>query len=233
MRVFVTHDAPGPQWQLGVPSPGAGAFALIGWESEPRDGGVPAPVVDWLAASLTGMGRVTFACSAVAAPDTPGWTSRDGDVVARYGARSVVGRIAARLSGGAPGDLTLRSSVSEASVARLFDDAGYPWWHQGQFALVSPAHAAPPDFATIGFDPATLFAADWSNHLRGLLPLGVEAMLRPGVDGDVAGLLCASSEVRDRFEAVMHRCALAVGASLHVMSGKEFIAAVAASPAGD
>jgi len=233
MRVFVTHDTPGPQWQLGTPSPEPGAFALIGWEAEPRDGGVPIPVVDWLAASLTGMGRVTFACSAVVVPDTPGWTSRDGDHVARYGARCLVGRIAARLSGGAAGDLTLLSSVSEASVVRLFDDAGYPWWHQGQFALVSKADAAPPDFDVIEFDPATLFGPDGSDCLHALTPLGVEAMLHPGVDGDVAGLLCASPEVRDRFEAVMHRCAQAVGASLHVMSEKEFIAAVAASPASD
>ena len=82
----------------------------------------------------------------------------------------------------------------------------------------------------VSWDPSL---PDGSECLRALTPLGVEAMLHPGVDGDVAGLLCASPEVRDRFEAVMHRCAQAVGASLHVMSENEFIAAVTASSAGD
>ena len=233
MRVFVTHDTPGPQWQLGSPSPELGAFALVGWDGDARDGGVPEKIVDVLAASLAGFGRVTFACSAVSAGDAPGWTLRDGDFVMRHRARSVLGRMAARWSAAVPGDLVLLSTVAEHSVAGLFDDAGYPWWNQSQFVLVSSADAAPPDFDRIGFDPVTLLGSGWLECLHALAPLGVQAILRPGVDGDVAGLLCASSEVRDRFEAIISRCAQEGDVALRVVSAEEFSEGLASSAAGD
>jgi hypothetical protein len=233
MRVFVTHDTPGPQWQLGSPSPELGAFVLIGWDCNERDGGVPEKIVAVLAAALSAFGRVTFACSAVSAPDAPGWTLRNGDFVTRYRARSVMDRMAARLSAGASSDLALLSTVAGRSVAGLFDDAGYPWWNQSQFVLVSPADAAPPDFDQIGFDPATLLESGWLQRLPMLATLGVQAILRPGVDGDVAGLLCTSTEVRDRFEAILSRCAREGDVALQVVSADRFGDGLASSPAGD
>ena len=233
MRVFVTHDTPGPQWQLGSPSPELGAFALIGWDANGRDGGVPERIVDVLAASLSAFGRVTFACSAAAADDAPGWRLRDGDFIGRDRARSVMGRMAARWSAASPGDLVLLSTVTRQSVARLFDDAGHPWWNQSQFALVSVADAVPPDFERIGFDPATLLQSGWLECLHTLAPLGVQAILRPGVDGDVAGLLCTSSAVRDRFEVIISRCAQEADVALQFVGAETFSEALASSPAGD
>ena len=233
MRLFVTHDTPGPHWQLGSPSPELGAFALFGWDCGDRDGGVPERIVNVLAAGLAASGRVTFACSAVAAPEAPGWTLLDGDFVTRYRARSMIGRLAARWSAAAPGELVLVSTVAERSVARLFDDAGYPWWNQSQFALVSSAGAAPPDFDRIGFDPATLLGSGWLDCLHLLAPLGVQAILRPGVDGDVAGLLCGSAEVRERFEAILSQCAGDGDVALRIVSAEQFGEGLASSPAGD
>jgi hypothetical protein len=232
MRLLITHDAPGPQWQLGCPSLELGAFALIGWNSDEREDGVPEPVVNVLAKSLAAFGRVTFACSTVSVADTAGWQKQGDDFVARYRTRSGLGRMAAQLLARAPVDLTLLSTTSEQAVRRLFDDAGYPWWGQGQFAFVSPPDAPLPDFDKIGFDPAALFERDWAEAFARLRPLGGQAILRPGVDGDVAGLLCPSSAVRDRFEAILTRSAAEFGLSFQSVSEAEFAEGLAASAPG-
>jgi hypothetical protein len=229
MRVFITHNVPGAQWQLGSPSPEKAAFALIGWNSDELEGGVPEPIITVLAMTLSAFGRVTFACSTISAADAQGWQMLGSDFVIGYRTRSVLGRIAARFSA-APADLVLLSTTAERSVRRLFDDTGYPWWSQDQFALLSSAGASSPDFDRIAFDPATLFEAEWSECLGRLLPLGVQAILRPGVDGDVAGLLCASNEVRNRFESILCGAAKQFGMSLEYVSEAEFVEALASSP---
>jgi hypothetical protein len=229
MRLFITHDAPGPQWQLGSPSSELGAFALIGWNSDDIEGGVPERVVNVLARSLAAFGRVTFACSTISSPDAPGWQMQGGDFVIRYRARSFLGRIAGQFFSRAPVDFTLLSTIAEEAVRRLFNDAAYPWWGQGQFALISPGGASAPDFDRTGFDPATLFEREWPESFGSLQPLGVQAILRPGVDGDVAGLLCASGEVRDCFEAVLSRCVEESGMSVQHVSEAQFATALASS----
>jgi hypothetical protein len=229
MRIFITHDAPGPQWQLG--SPGLEAFALIGWGSDEVEGGVPERVVNVLARSLAASGRVTFACSTTSATDAPGWQVEGSDLVARYRTRSVLGRMAAQFSARAPVDLVLVSTTAERTVRRLFNDAGYPWWNQAQFALISSASAPSPDFDKFAFDPAKLLQSEWPQSLGDLQPLGVQAILRPGVDGDVAGLSCASREIRDRFEAILSRSAEEFGMSLRYVSETEFAGAISSSAA--
>jgi hypothetical protein len=228
MRVFITHDVPGPQWQLGSPSPEIGAFALIGWTSDELEGGVPEPVLTVLARTLPAFGRVTFACSTISAADAQGWQMQGSDFVICHRTRTVLRRMAARFSA-APADLVLLSTTAEQTVRRLFDDAGYPWWNQGQFALLSSTGASSPDFDRTAFNPATLFEAEWSECLGSLLPLGVQAILRPGVDGDVAGLLCASNELRDRFETILCSVAKEFAMSLEYVSEAEFAEAVASS----
>jgi hypothetical protein len=229
MRLLITHDAPGPQWQLGSPATAVGAFALIGWSSDELESGVPEGIVDVLARSLAAFGRVTFPSSTTSATDAPGWQMQDDDFVARYRTRSGPGRIAARILARAPVDLVLLSTTSEQAIRHLFNDPGYPWWSQGQFVLISSARASPPDFDSIAFCPATLFERQCAESLGRLRPLGVQAMLRPGVDGDVAGLLCASSEVRDHFEATLSRRADEFGISLQYGSESEFAESLASS----
>ena len=229
MRLFITHDTPGPQWQLGSLSPTLGTFALIGWSSDGLEGGAPEQVVNVLARSLAAFGRVTFACSTISFADTPGWQMQGSDFVSRYRTRSVLGRMAARFSARAPVDLTLLSTITEQAVRRLFNDAEYPWWNQSQFVLLSSAGASPPDFDKTAFNPAALFEGEWSEGFGNLQPLGVRAILRPGVDGDVAGLLYASSEARDRFEAILSRSAEEFGMSLRYVNETEFIEALGSS----
>ncbi len=216
MQLFITHDPPGTHWQLDAPPPSAGAFVLIGWSGEADGGGVPAPVADVLALTLAACGRMTFACSTAAAAHTPGWQALGRDFVARIRARSALGRILARLSGRAPADLVLLSTTEASTVRHLFDDGSYPRHAQAQVVLLSPADAPPPVYEAIASHPAALFS--WLGGAEGLSRAGVQAMLRPGVDGDVAGLFCASREVREIFEMALSGPAQARGMPLQYVS---------------
>jgi hypothetical protein len=130
----------------------------------------------------------------------------------------------------APVDLTLLSTDAEATIRRLFDDPGYPWWAQSQFAVLSQSGASSPEFDKIEFDPAALFNREWPERFGDLRSLGVQAILRPGVDGDVAGLLCLSSEVRDRFESILSHSAEELHMSLNHVSAGGFARALASLP---
>jgi hypothetical protein len=152
---------------------------------------------------------------------------RGSDFVRHDRTRSFLGRWVSQFFVRAPADVTLLATVSDQTVALLFDDAQYPWWAQGQFALLSSSGASPQDFDRIEFDPVKLFEREWPESFSSLRPLGVQAILRPGVDGDVAGLLCASNEVRDRFETILSSFAEDLGMSLRHVSQAELIGALA------
>ena len=77
---------------------------------------------------------------------------------------------------------------------RLFDDASFPWWMQGQVVLLSGFAALPPDVDEDAL--LVLFGEDWTKRAAPLAAAGIEGIMRPGVDGDVAGLL----SLRDEFE---------------------------------
>ncbi len=69
----------------------------------------------------------------------------------------------------------------------LFDSGAFPWSLQGQVVLLSSADVAPPDIH--GVTLRDLVSDDWSRHATRLRDAGVLAVLRPGVDGAVAGVL--------------------------------------------
>jgi hypothetical protein len=139
-----------------------------------------------LARALTATARVTFPCTFVSTVATSAWSTSDGDQVRTLTGRGLAARIAAKLKG-TPSDLTLVSTRRPETARRLFDDAGFPWWMQGQVVVLSKADAPPPDI-----DEDTLlalFGDDWTSHAPALGAVGIEGIVRPGVDGDVAGLL--------------------------------------------
>jgi hypothetical protein len=186
--IFACRDARGPQWQLGPLPPAHGRLTLIGWrqEPEPVDGGVAAEVAGVLARALTSTARVTFPCTFVTTATANVWSTWDADLVRTLTGRGLAARIAAKLKG-TPSDITLMSTRRPETAGRLFDDAGFPWWMQGQVVVLSKPEAPPPDI-----DEDTLlalFGDDWSTHASSLGPVGIEGIVRPGVDGDVAGLL--------------------------------------------
>jgi hypothetical protein len=196
--IFACRDARGPQWQLGPLPPATGRFTLLGWNqaTEQNDAGVPAEVAQVLARALTSGSRVTFPCSFVKPLATSAWSPLDDDLVRVLTVKGFGGRIVAKLRG-TPPDITLMSTRRPETAVRAFDDAAFPWWLQGQVVLLSTRDARPPDIDEEML--LALFEEEWTKHGAALAPLGIEGVLRPGVDGDVAGLL----SLTDAFEQVL------------------------------
>ncbi|MDZ7622048.1 MAG: hypothetical protein U5O69_06575 [Candidatus Competibacteraceae bacterium] len=90
----------------------------------------------------------------------------------------------------APATILLLSTRRPETVVRLFDDARYPWWLQGQVGLLSAPEAAPPDCDRLAL--LALLGDSWAARVASLSRSGVLGILRPGVDGDLAGLLSFS-----------------------------------------
>ena len=202
--IFASPGAHGPQWQLGVLPPVAGRFTLIGWSGPDAqiEGGVPEEVARVLSRAFVSVARVTFPCSFVGAVPPSDWSPWDGDVVRVLTVKGLVARIAAKLKG-TPADITLISTRQPETAIRLFDDAAFPWWLQGQVVLLSAADAPPPD---VGAETlVALFDVEWTMHAAPLARVGVEAIVRPGVDGDVAGLLALSDALERELLVALER----------------------------
>lgn len=105
----------------------------------------------------------------------------------------------------------------DANVAvRLFDDPEFPWWLQGQAVLLSRADAESPDIdqRTI----VTLLHDDWARRAATLATRGIEAVVRPGVDGDVAGIFSLSEAFDEQLLASLKREAHQDGITFSVVS---------------
>ena len=196
--ISACRDARGAQWQLGPLPPTHGRLTLIGWSqhAETRDGGVPEEVARVLARALTSIARVTFPSSLTKPVATDGWSPLGDDLVRLVAGSGIGERFVATLSG-TPSGIALLSTRRPETAMRLFDDEGFPWWLQGQIVLLSKPDAAPPDVgeeALLG-----LFEDDWTDGAGSLTQVGIEGFVRPGVDGDVAGLLTLT----DAFEEVV------------------------------
>jgi hypothetical protein len=193
--IIACRDARAPHWQLGPLPPATGRMTLLGWSqtAEQQDAGVPEDVARVLSLALTSVARLTFLCSFVAPAAPSVWSPLQDDLIRGLAGKGVVTRIVAKLRG-TPPNTALMSTRRAESAMRLFDDAGFPWWMQGQVVLLSGLEGAPPDI-----DERSLFALfgeEWTKHAASVAPLGIKGIMRPGVDGDVAGLLALT----DTFE---------------------------------
>ena len=171
------------EWQLGALPPPTGQMMLIGWKKDPEpvDGGVPDDVAHMLARAFTSLGRVSFLSSAVHASSGGGWLS----------------------SKRAPGPADLMSTTDPQIVVHAFNDAAHPWWMQGQVLLISAPADPPP-----GIDRKQLLAVlenEWNGTAAPLSALGVIGVVRPGVDGDLAGLLTLTADARKACLAALER----------------------------
>ena len=160
-------------WQLGALPPSIGRMMLVGWKKDPEpvDGGVPEDVAPLLARAFTSIGRVTFLSSAVHAATAGGWWPLKR----------------------APGPAELTSTTDPQTLMQAFDDAAHPWSMQGQVLLISAPSVPSPEIDRKHL--RALLENDWSGAADVLSPPGVIAVLRPGVDGDLAGLLTLTADV--------------------------------------
>jgi len=120
-----------------------------------------------------------------------------------------IARVTFLSSVGGARDGTIVSTRDAAAAARVFDDAAFPWWLQGQAAVLSDPDAAPP--AVDKPSLLALFEEDWAVRAAAIEPRGVRGVARPGVDGDVAGLLALTDEFDARLLESLEREARVAG----------------------
>ena len=195
--IFVCREPQDSGWELGPLPITGGSMMLIGWRQIPKpvDGGVPNDIAAVIARALTCVARVTFLSTEMDAPSNV-WSLRGADFVRSAGQAGLVGCIQ-NLIDRIPPHAALVSTRRTETALRLFDDGGFPWWLRGQVALLSNPEAAPPDLE--GGALLSLVDNAWATYAAGFSGAGVLGVLRPGVDGDVAGLLSLTPS----FEAVM------------------------------
>ena len=177
-------------------------MTLIGWHEDPRrhDGGLPTHVATVLARALTAVARVTFPCSATTPPGPGGWSPSGERLVRGLVTSRLSGRVAAFLKGQSR-QVALVSTRDPRTVAAAFDDGEYPWWLQGQALLLSGRDAVPPEIDWEAL--LALLGERWSTEAVARTDAGLIGVLRPGVDGDVAGLLSLTPDFEESVLAAL------------------------------
>jgi hypothetical protein len=218
--ILICHDARGAQWQLGPLPPARGRLTLVGWThpDADRDSGVPQDVAGVLARALTSVARVTFPSSRPGLPAAPAWSPFDGGLVRTLAGKHVVQRTVARLTGSPLGGSLISSRRPEV-VTQSFDDPEFPWWLQGQALVMSAPDAEPPDL-----DEPTLtalFEDDWAARAARLQAVGVQGVMRPGVDGAIAGTLSLDDAFDRSFLDALEREARLAGMTWSIVREAE------------
>lgn len=197
-KVLLLCESPrGAQWQLEPPT--HGSLVLLGWRVPDQDieGGVPDEVASLLARALTRVAIVTFWCCR-----EPAASSEDRVRIVQAPGRGERSWAAFSRVPLWPGPSRFPSKVILVSTRRpdvaktLFNDADFPWWGQGQVILLSSPAAPPPAIAWRTLQ--SLFEATQPVDLGALAAIGVAAIVRPGVDGAVAGIMASTEEFERR-----------------------------------
>ncbi|MDR1008574.1 MAG: hypothetical protein LBL65_08480 [Campylobacteraceae bacterium] len=185
-------------WQLGTLSQTKGEVILLGWKqsSDLIDSGIPKEVGVVLANALASVAKVSFPVSEIPA-DTLEYQAHFLHV------NSLFERIATIR---VPSTISLLSTYCPKTVLKSFDDPFYSWGSQGQVILLSKPDAPPLERKTL----LSLIGDNWLKQASNLDKIGVEGILRPGVDGDVIGILFLSDNLkRILLEALEYQAGLA------------------------
>ncbi len=212
-RGFLLCENPEPtKWQLI--SPLQGNLWILGWRRMPEyeiEGGVPDEVAEILAKSLTSTALVTF-------PSIES-SSGNGDYVRRIEVGLLESLESAFLR--TPGSFNIISTTRPESAKRLFNAGGFPWDMQGQIILLCPRGSQPPVL-----DRNTLFSIMKDNlkaDFNMLSLIGVQAIIYPGVDGDVAGILSSSQAFESEVLRAIESEAIRSGFGWQVVAEDDFI----------
>ncbi|GCB05043.1 hypothetical protein PSUB009319_26740 [Ralstonia sp. SET104] len=212
-KLIATRDPGGAFWQLGPLPPKAGHLILIGWQCAtlPTDSGVPEPIATILAQAVVSVATVSFLTSETSITDSGRQYALGSGGIAEY-LRSRWMR--------APTQVTLQATTDAQTAIRLFDDSGYSWHLQGQVAILSTEHA---DIASLDRKTVlSLIGPDWTMEATALTAKGITAVLRPGVDGAVIGVLCLDDTFAQALTAALERETNAAGFGWTMLTETEF-----------
>ena len=170
---------------------------------------------------LTGTGRLTFPVSTFEKEARGDWTpvGVGGDQVVRLAPASGSFRRLLTSAWHGRSGIVLLSTDDATSARRMFDDASFSWDMQTQFALISPRDQEPP--AVPSYEVATqLFEPTWAGALSHLA--GVDAILRPGVDGDLVGILSRTESIEAGIVGAVMQAASASSLGFALIGEDEF-----------
>jgi len=213
-KVLVGTRAPlAVSWQVAMPSDHL-PFLLLGWRVAPeleRDGGMPESVGVLLTDALLRVGVLSY----------PSSSEPSSSAAARF--RLMTGgamgeRIRALLSR-APSKIWLVTATSSSVARQLFDDPGFPWWMQGQIALIS-ATEPPADLNRSTL--LKLMDPMQPMHRADLGALSLKAVVQPGVDGDVAAIISVDTETDAAIVAAIESSARESGFQWRTVPEAEF-----------
>jgi hypothetical protein len=205
-------------WQLGSLPPVTGRVTLVGWQlpGAAIDCGVPFDIAVALARALTSVACVTFPATGAGLAAIRESTVQ-GTQVRSAGPQGLKERADAVLKR-QPSTVDVVSTRDPAVALTLFDDPGYPWCLQGQVAFLSAPDSPPPpvDRETL----FSVFADGWEENVDRLRGAGIFGLLRPGVDGDVAGMFTLAGDAA--LVDALRREAAEAGFGWFLLSENEF-----------
>jgi hypothetical protein len=119
-----------------------------------------------------------------------------------------------------PGQVDLMSTRDAGTLLLAFDDAAWPWWMQGQVILLTTPAEAEPQFDRD--DLLALLDDGWARGAAALAVSGVVGVVRPAVDGDLAGLLSLTPAFENATLAALEREARTAALAWAVVTEDEF-----------
>lgn len=211
--LLLCHAPHSAKWQ--VSRSGRGRVLLIGWADTSLrvDAGVPSWVVQIFAKAFTHSHRVSFP-STVVRPDA-----------AELYTLMNAGGIWHRLTSSGPRMFALVTTARPGVAAEAFNDPGFPWWMQAQFALISLVDAPEPQI-TRDEILDLLSAPETAEQL--LQRHKLVACLSPGVDGDVAALLTLGEPEQHALLTVLHQVAAEANVPVITVDENDFSERLAA-----
>lgn len=216
-------------WQLGHLPPAHGTLVLIGWQITPTpvDEGMPETVGAVLARVMTSLGNVVFLSSDVKDGLANEWKSVGEVAVCVLKEQNPLKSFLNYVSGNTS-DLVLLSTRNTEKVIRLFDDGTYPWWLQGQIVVLSEPEQPMPEITRENL--LSLFEDDWTRQTQHLQSIGIQCVMRPGVDGSVAGFLFLTDGFRSKFLENFENESRAAGFEWNLLSKTDFISSIGFQP---
>jgi hypothetical protein len=202
--ILACVDPVNAHWQLGPLPPAEGRLLLIGWSMPVHavDSGVPEVVGAILARALTSIARVSFPVSEHDQVASREWGEPSVDDVRILSSGGLFERADAALKG-EPAIVKLVSTCEARTALRIFEDSAYPWRLQGQVAVLSSLNSGPPDIDRKAL--LSLISDHWAEQCVQLRFRGIDAVIRPGVDGDILGVLSLTDEFTSRFLEAVER----------------------------
>ena len=210
-------------WQLGNLSGTPPPVLLLGWKSsiDAIDEGLPSDIREILAKTM--LSQASVVCLVPNAVKRTGPGSR---IATRQQNRLASGwlgdRVRDALGVGRP-DVTVSSPRDWQHLTEILDEGYCAWWLQNQFLALFNLAEPVPDLGADQTDK--LLSDNWADAVMDL-GAGCAGVIRPGVDGAVAGFVSGQEGFERQFLRALEGVASELGGSVRCVSETELARAI-------